>query len=339
MFRFANPEYLYLLLIIPLLIGIYLLLRRRRRRLMARFGDNALVQELMPDYSSARLVIKATFLLLAYVMLIFAIARPQIGSRLMEQKSMGVEIVLAVDVSNSMLAEDFEPNRLERTKYAISKLLDELKQENIGLVVFAADAKVQYPIADDYHLARSFTKRISTSLIAEQGTDIEKALRQSILAFSDTAVKNRAIILITDGENHEGDLSEVLELAQSEGIRIYTIGIGTPAGAPIKIGGSYLKDEKGEMVVSKLGEATLTQIASQTGGLYIRASKQDLGLSEIVKSINQMQKGKVQKQSYSEYKELYIYPLIVAFVLLCIEIFILPRRNHRIKRFSLFDQK
>lgn len=339
MFRFANPEYLYLLLIIPLLIGIYLLLRRRRRRLMARFGDNALVRELMPDYSSARLIIKAVLLLSAYVMLILTIARPQIGSRLVEQKSMGVEIVLAVDVSNSMLAEDFEPNRLERTKYAISKLLDELKQENIGLVVFAADAKVQYPIADDYHLARSFTKRISTSLIAEQGTDIEKALRQSILTFSETAAKNRAIILITDGENHEGDLSEVLELAKSEGIRIYTIGIGTPAGAPIKIGNSYLKDEQGEMVVSKLGEATLTQIANQTGGLYIRASKQDLGLSEIVKSINKMEKGAVQKQSFSEYKELYIIPLIIAFVLLCIEIFILPRRNHRIKRISLFDEK
>lgn len=339
MFRFANPEYLYLLLIIPLLIGIYLLLRRRRRRLMARFGDNALVRELMPDYSSARLIIKAVLLLSAYVMLILTIARPQIGSRLLEQKSMGVEIVLAVDVSNSMLAEDFEPNRLERTKYAISKLLDELKQENIGLVVFAADAKVQYPIADDYHLARSFTKRISTSLIAEQGTDIEKALRQSILTFSETTAKNRAIILITDGENHEGDLSEVLELAKSEGIRIYTIGIGTPAGAPIKIGNSYLKDEQGEMVVSKLGEATLTQISNQTGGLYIRASKQDLGLSEIVKSINKMEKGAVQKQSFSEYKELYIIPLIISFVLLCIEIFILPRRNHRIKRISLFDEK
>lgn len=339
MFRFANPEYLYLLLIIPILIGIYLLLRRRRRRLMARFGDNALVRELMPDYSSARLIIKASCLLLAYTMLILAIARPQTGSRLEEHKSTGVEIVLAVDVSNSMLAEDFEPNRLERTKYAISKLLDELKHENIGLVVFAGEAKVQYPIADDYHLARSFTKRISTSLIAEQGTDIEKALRQSILAFSNTEAKNRAIILITDGENHDGDLSEVLEQAQEEGIRIYTIGIGTPEGAPIKIGNSYLKDEQQKMVVSKLGEATLTQIATQTGGIYIRASKQDLGLSDIIKSINQMEKGAVQKHSYSEYTELYMYPLMVAFVLLIVELMILSRRNHRIKRFTLFDKK
>lgn len=338
MLRFANTEYLWLLLLLPLMLVVYLLLRRRRHRLMARFGDEALIGELMPDYSSWRLTLKAGCILLAILFLILAIARPQIGSRLKEHKVQGVEIVLAVDVSNSMLAEDFEPNRLERTKYAISKLLDELKQENIGLVVFAGEAKVQYPIADDYHLARAFTKRIATTLVAEQGTDIHKALRQSMLSFSEESGRSRAIILITDGENHDGDLSEVLNEATESGVTIHTIGIGTPEGAPIQIGGEFVKDEQGEMVVTKLDEATLQGISSATGGVYVRATKQDIGLSEVVRGINNMEKTALKKKNYEAYTELYIYPLIMALLLIVIELIILPRRNHKIRKISIFEQ-
>ena len=337
MFRFANTEYLWLLAILPVMLVLFWLLRVRRRRLMSRFGDEALVKELMPDYSAWRMGLKATLFMLSLLFLILAVARPQKGSELKHEVSQGVEILLAVDVSNSMLAEDFEPNRLERTKYAITKLLGELRDEHIGLVIFAGEAKVQYPIANDYHLARAFTKRISTDGVSVQGTDIAQALRLSLLSFSAESQKSRAVILITDGENHEGDLSDVLELAKTEGVTIHTIGIGTPEGAPIKIGGEYIKDEEGEMVVSKLGEQTLQDIASQTGGAYVRASKQDLGLSEIVRSIQQMEHTSLNRTAYERYNELYIYPLIIALVLLLVEFFILPRRNHRIRKISLFE--
>lgn len=337
MFRFANIEYLWLLTIVPVMLIVYALLRLRRRRMLARFGNEALVRELMPDYSAWRIALKATLTMLAAVFLVLAIARPQKGSELHQEQVRGVEIVLAVDVSNSMLAEDFEPNRLERTKYAINRLLGELRDEHIGLVVFAGEAKVQYPIADDYHLARAFTRRISPDVVAMQGTDIAQALRQSLLSFSTESERSRVVILITDGENHEGDLSEELKLARQEGVTIYTIGIGTPEGAPIKIEGNYIKDENGEMVVSKLGEDTLREIAAATGGAYVRATKQDIGLSDIVRGIEQMEHSMLSKTSYERYNELFAYPLVVALVLLVLESIILPRRNHRIRRFNLFE--
>ena len=339
MFRFANIEYLWLLAIVPAMLIIYALLRARRRRLMARFGDEALVAELIPDYSAWRIGLKATLTLLAVVFLILAIARPQKGSELHQEHARGVEIVLAVDVSNSMLAEDFEPNRLERTKYAITKLLGELRDEHIGLVVFAGEAKVQYPIANDYHLARAFTRRISPDVVAMQGTDIAQALRQAMLSFSAESERSRVVILITDGENHEGDLGEELELAEQEGVTIYTIGIGTPEGAPIRIGGNYIKDENGEMVVSKLGEQMLQQIASTTEGAYVRATKQSIGLEEIVKSINQMEKSELTTVRYEEYNEQYQYLIAVALALLVLESFILSRRNPALKRFNIFREE
>jgi Ca-activated chloride channel family protein len=336
--EFANPKILWLLLAIPLWVAYYVW-----RSLQ---GGASIVISSTDSLRKAPRTLRYYLRHLPAVLrvgvlslIVVALARPQTIEQNIKTNVEGIDIVLAMDISGSMLARDFKPDRLTAAKEVASQFVVSREGDRIGLVVFAGEAKVQYPIADDYHLARSFTKRISTSLIAEQGTDIEKALRQSILAFSNTEAKNRAIILITDGENHDGDLSEVLEQAQEEGIRIYTIGIGTPEGAPIKIGNSYLKDEQQKMVVSKLGEATLTQIATQTGGIYIRASKQDLGLSDIIKSINQMEKGAVQKHSYSEYTELYMYPLMVAFVLLIVELMILSRRNHRIKRFTLFDKK
>lgn len=340
MFRFANTEYLYLLLIIPLIIVVYMLLSRRRKRLMARFGDTALVKELMPDYSAFRYRLKATLFITALALIIVAAARPQTGARLRSKRTQGVEIVLAVDVSNSMLSGDFEPSRLDKSKYAISQLLSELKNENIGLVVFADEAKVLYPISDDYVLARSFTKRISTSLIPEQGTNIAKALMLSINTFSGINDKSKAVVLITDGENHYPEaLNNALTLAKNQGVTIHTIGIGTPEGTPIQINGQYIKDEEGNMVLSKLDEKALQNIAASTGGSYVRATKQDLGLSEIIKHINKMEKSAITKQKYEEYDELYIWPLWLALILLIVETIILPRRNHRIKRVSLFDPK
>ncbi len=292
----------------------------------------------MPDYSKGRNVLKMLLLLVSLFFLVIAVARPQFGSKLKEEKSEGIEMMLVVDVSNSMLAEDFEPSRLERTKYAIGKLFEGLKQDRVGLVVFAGEAKVQLPITTDYRMARAFTKRISPSLVSVQGTDLAQALSLATISFSSTTGVNRsrAIILITDGEGHSGDIMAAAEQAKAEGIRIYTIGIGTPEGAPIQIDGEFLKDEKGDMVVTKLDEATLESIAQATDGLYVRASKQDLGLDEVVREINAMEKSELETLRFEEYNEQYAYALVVALVLLLLEFALLDRRNPLLSHLNIF---
>ena len=339
MFRFANVELLYLLLLIPLLVAVYALAAYRRRRLVARFGNMELMRQLMPDFSSARLKLKALLFILAYACLVVAAARPQLGSKLREEKARGVEMMLVVDVSNSMLAEDFEPNRLERTKYAINKLFEKLQQERVGLIAFAGEPKVQLPITSDYRMAQAFTKRLSPTLIAEQGTDVAKALQLAALSFSSQSENSRVIILITDGESHEGDVMATAKMAAEQGIRIYTIGIGTPEGAPIEIGGEFIKDENDEMVVSKLDEQMLQDVAAATEGAYIRAAKQDIGLEEIVKSINAMEKSELSTVRYEEYNEQYQWLVAVALALLLLEGIILPRRNPRLRRFNIFREE
>lgn len=339
MFRFANSEYLYLLLLIPVLAIIYALVARRRRHLLAKFGNLELLQGLMPDFSRGRLRLKFVLYLLALACVIVAAARPQFGSKLREEKSKGVEMMLVVDVSNSMLAEDFEPNRLERTKYAIGKLFEGLHQERVGLVAFAGEPKVQLPITSDYRMAQAFAKRLSPSLVGEQGTAVGKALQLATLSFSSQSEQSRVIVLITDGENHEDDAVETARVAKEQGIRIYTIGIGTPEGAPIKIDGEFVKDEDGQMVVSKLGEQMLEQIASITDGAYVRATKQSIGLEEIVKSINEMEKSELSTVRYEEYNEQYQYLLAIALSLLLLESLILSRRNHRLRKFNIFREE
>lgn len=339
MFRFANGEMLYLLIAVPVLAAVYALAARRRKRLVARFGNPELVRSLMPDFSRGRIRLKAALFITAFALLALAAARPQFGSKLREEKSRGVEMMLAVDVSNSMLAEDFEPNRLERTKHAIGRLFDGLQQERVGLVVFAGEPKVQLPITSDYRMAQAFAKRISPSLVGEQGTAIGKALQQAMLAFSSQSEKSRVIVLITDGENHEDDALEAARMAKEQGIRIYTIGIGTPEGAPIRIGGDFVKDERGEMVVSKLDERTLEQIASITDGAYVRATKQSIGLDEIVKSINDMEKSDLSTVRFEEYNEQYQYLVAAALLLLILETSVLSRRNPRLRRFNIFREE
>ena len=339
MFRFAHIELLYLLALIPLLAVVFALVMRRRQRLMERFGNTALLKELTPGYSRFRLRLKLWIWLAAFACLVVAAARPQLGSKLREQKARGVEMMLVVDVSNSMLAEDFEPNRLERTKYAINKLFEGLQQERVGLIVFAGEPKVQLPITSDYRMAQAFAKRISPTLVAEQGTDIGKALQLASLSFSSQSGNSRVIVLITDGENHEQSVEQVAQMATQEGIRIYTIGIGTPEGAPIEVDGEFVKDEDGEMVVSQLDEQTLEQIATATGGAYVRATKQSIGLEEIVKSINQMEKSELSTVRYEEYNEQYQYFIAVALALLLLESFILSRRNPALRRFNIFREK
>lgn len=339
MFRFAEPSYLWLLAAVPAFVLLYLLAARNRRRRLARFGCEATLRYLTPEVSTARPALKFIVFCAAYALIVCAAARPQFGSRLREEKAQGIEMMLVVDVSNSMLAEDFEPSRLERTKYAIGKLFDGLKQDRVGLVVFAGEPKVQLPITSDYRMAKAFARRIDPSLVSVQGTAVGKALEQALLAFSaDTdEPHSRAVILITDGENHEDDALAVARRAADMGVRIHTIGIGTPEGAPIRIGGEFIRDEKGDMVVSKLNEKMLSEIAELTGGAYVRSSKQSIGLDEIVENIGKMEQTELSTVRFEEYDEQYQYPLAAALVLLLVELLLLDRRNPLLAKFNIFN--
>ncbi|MBP3482567.1 MAG: VWA domain-containing protein [Alistipes sp.] len=339
MFRFANPELLYLLAAVPAAVAIYVFAMFRRRRRLARFGNIETLRQLMPDVSVARNNFKFILFLTALTLAVLAAARPQFGSKLREEKSKGVEMMIAVDVSNSMLAEDFEPSRLERTKYAIDKLFDGLHQERVGVVVFAGEAKVQLPVTSDYRMAKAFAKRISPSLVSEQGTAIGKALSTAMLSFAGDSERSRAIILITDGETHDADALDAARRAAEEGIKIFTIGIGTPEGAPIRIDGDFIRDEKGEMVVSKLNEQMLEQIAATTDAAYVRASKQSIGLGEIVDKINEMEQAELSTLRFEEFNEQFPYLLWIALALLVLEMFILDRKNPLLARFDIFDRK
>ena len=342
MFRFAHPHYLWLLLLIPTLALLFVWAAYRRRRRLERFGTLLLVEELMPAVSQGRIVLKFILFELALMCLIFAAARPQFGSKLLEEKAEGIEMMLVVDVSNSMLAEDFAPNRLERTKYAIGKLFEGMKQDRVGLVVFAGEPKVQLPITSDYRMAKAFAQKIDPSLVTVQGTAVGKALEQALLSFSsdtaDEGAHSRVIVLITDGENHEDDALAVAERAAQMGVSIYTIGIGTPEGAPISIGGDFIRDEKGEMVVSKLNEEMLRKIADITDGLYVRSSLKSIGLDEIVERIEEMEKSELSTIRFEEFDEQYRWLVIIAVVLLLIEFVLLDKRNPLLAHLNIFRE-
>ena len=340
MFRFAHPEYLWLLTLVGVMWLLYIVQRVATRRRLARFGEKSTVSELMPDRSMFRQKFKFFLFILAFIFAVFAAARPQFGSKIKEERAKGIEMMLVVDVSNSMLAEDFEPSRLERTKYAIGKLFEGLKQDRVGLVLFAGEAKVQLPITSDYRMAKAFARKISPNLVSVQGTDIAKALSLATMSFSSDTKQShsRAIILITDGEAHEGDLAAAAELAKQQGINIYVIGIGTPEGAPISIGGEYIRDEKGDMVVTKLDEERLKTLAESTDGVYVRASKQSIGLEEIVREINAMEQSDMESMRFEEFNEQYSLLLIVALVLLLLDFVILERRNPLFKHLNIFRE-
>ena len=338
MFQFANPHILYLLLIIPVMVAALTLVALLRKRNLAKFGNLELIKSLMPEVSTWRIKSKSTLFLLAVTAVIFAAARPQFGSKLREQKSTGIEMMLVVDVSNSMLAEDFAPNRLDRTRYAIDKLFASMNQDRVGMVVFAGESKVQLPITSDYRMARSFTKRLSPELVQVQGTEIGQALTLASLSFSNNRDAGRVIILITDGETHDNTALDAAQRAAEQGIRIYAVGIGTPDGAPVKVNGEWLKDEKDEMVVSRLNEELLQQITAATGGGYIRATNAAFGLDEIVNEIEKIEQGELTTLSFEEYNEQFQWILAVAAVLLLLESLLLSRRNPRLKRFNIFRE-
>lgn len=338
MFQFASPHILWLLLTVPAMVIALMAMAQLRKRNIAKFGNPKTLYALMPDISKVRVRIKSALFLLAVTAVIFAAARPQFGSKLKEQTSQGIEMMLVVDISNSMLAEDFAPNRLDRTRYAIDKLFSTLNQDRVGMVVFAGEAKVQLPITTDYRMARSFVKRISPTLVSVQGTEIGSALNLASLSFSQNRDAGKVIILITDGETHDSTALDAAKRAAEQGIKIFAIGIGTPEGAPVKVDGEFIKDENDEMVVSRLNEELLQQICSATAGGYIRAANATFGLEEIVDQIDKMEKGELTSLRFEEYNEQFQWILAIAAVLLLLEALLLSRRNPKLQKFNIFRE-
>lgn len=337
MFRFASPDYFYLLLLLPVFYGILIYAKIIYRKRLALFGNIDTIKRLTPEASWGKVRDKFIIITLAFVSLVIALAQPQLGSKLKEVKKKGIELMLVVDVSNSMMAEDFKPSRLERTKYAINSLLDKFVDDRIGLIVFAGRPFVQLPITSDYTAAKSFVSYVSPGMIDAQGTDIGSALELAGRSFSSESDKNRAIILISDGENHEGNPEVVVEQLADKGIILSAIGIGTPEGSPIIIGGEMMKDEKGEIVVSKLNEEMMKQIALSTGGSYVRANNSSLGLQELVDQLKNLEETEFKSETFDEYNELYQYFVGLAIALLLLEYSVLERRNRVISRMKLFN--
>lgn len=340
-FEFAAPERLWWLCLVPIIIVAYALLTLWTKRKLRRFGNKATLRELMPDYSAARGWIKISLFALAVGFVVLAMARPQTGSKLRSVETEGREIVLAVDVSNSMLAEDTEPSRMARTRYAIQQLTRHMKNDHVGIVAFADDVEVLLPITSDYKMAESKLRSLSPALIANQGTDIGEALEVSLLSFSNQSrnARNRVIILITDGEAHDSKALEVAERAKEEGVVICCIGIGTPEGTTLKIDGQMIEDEDGKMVVTKLNEQLLMDIASATGGVYMRSTNANFGLEEVIAELDEMESAKLTHRNFEEYDEEYMWFLGVALLLLIIEVLVLGRRNPLLRGVSLFERE
>ncbi len=344
MFQFAMPEYIYGLLMIPLFIIIFVLMLSWRKRALNRFGEIKLLNRLIPDKSKSRVTVKFFILMLAYTFLIFALANPQIGSKLEKVERKGIDLVIAIDVSNSMLAQDIKPSRLLRARQSISKLTDKLKNDRIGIVVFAGNAYTQLPITTDYAAAKLFLSTINTDIVPTQGTAIADAIELSTEAFDDNN-HEKAIIIITDGEDHEGDAVQAATAAAEKGIRIYTIGMGLPEGCPIPVFNKsavqtgFKKDLKNNTVITKLNETMLKQIASAGNGKYVRANNAQTGLSIIFDEINSLEKTQFESRVFSDYEDRFQFLLAPALLLLLFEFLIFERRGRKFRNVNLFGER
>ncbi len=329
MINFANGQYLLLLFLIPLFFVIQAVVLRFRRRRLRKFGDEELVKNLMPSYSKARIWVRLTLFSIGFFFFAIGLSRPQIGAKLKEHETKGAEIMIVLDVSNSMLAEDYSPNRLDRAKLAISRLVDKLRDDRIGLIVFAGNSFVQLPITTDYVSAKMFLNSITTESVPVQGTAIGEAVNTAVRSFSAQSEKSRAIIVITDGENHEDDPVAAAKQAAELGIRVFAIGVGSPEGKPIPMNGELLKDKNGDIVVTRLDESVLQEVAKAGNGVYVRAGNSEFGLNPIIDDIKKMDDEKYNSIVFEEYDEQFMYFLAIALFFFVIEMLVGDRKSKK----------
>lgn len=339
MFRFENPTYLYLLLTIPALILLYIGVWVNRRKKFKKIGDPKLVSLLMPDFSVHRKILKTGILLTALAVLIIMLARPQMGAKINREERVGIESIIAMDISNSMYAKDVTPSRLDKSKMLVEDMVDNFTNDKIGLVVFAGDAFIQLPITSDYVSAKMFLADTSPSLINTQGTDIALAIEKATVSFTQAENVGRAIIVITDGEEHDGDAEQAAKEAYKKGIKVYVLGVGSPSGSPIEMpDGSYLKDRSGQVVVTHLNEDMCRRIAKAGGGAYIHVDNTNDATEKLNDEISKLQKGHISSTEYSSYDEQFQAFGIIAILLLIIEVCIMERKTPLQKRIRLFKK-
>ena len=339
MFRFEDPIYLYLLALIPILLLIHFLMLRRQKKLLRKFGDLELVRQLMPNVSRMRPLVKFWLLLGALALLIVVLARPQFGNKISHEKRTGIETIICMDISNSMLAEDVAPSRLDRAKMMVENLVDHFTNDKIGLIVFAGDAFVQLPITSDYVSAKMFLSSISPAMIATQGTDIAAAINMASHSFTQEENIGKAIIVITDGEDHEGGAMEAAKEAKEKGMNTYVLGVGSPNGAPIPVGnGDYMKDNTGQTVMSALNEQMCRQLADAGSGAYIHVENNSNAQEQLDNELDKLSKKETSSTIYSDFDEQFQAVAIIVLLLLILEVCILEIKNPMLRRISLFKR-
>lgn len=340
MFRFGEPIYLYFLLIIPFLVVFYIYTNYRRRKKLRQYGDPELMAHLMPNVSKYRPDVKFWLVTAALVMVIFMLARPQFGSKMETVKRQGVETVVALDISNSMLAQDVTPSRLEKSKKLVSRLVETFNNDKVAMIVFAGEAFTQLPITSDYISAKMFLETISPSLITTQGTDIRGAIDLAMKSFTPNEGIGRAIVLITDGENHEGGAVEAAQQAAEKGVRVFVLGVGSPDGSPIPVEGTndFRRDKDGNVVVTKLNEQMCQEIAKAGNGMYVRVDNTNNAERALNAEINKLAKADVETQVYTEFDEQFDVLAWLALILLAADVMLLNRKNPLFKNVKLFKQ-
>lgn len=341
MFRFEEPTYLYLLLLLPFLAAFYLYSNYRRRKAIRKFGDPVLMVQLMPDVSKYRPDVKFWLVFAAIGLFAVLLARPQFGSKLETVKRQGVEVMIALDISNSMLAQDVQPSRLEKAKRLVAQLVDKMENDKVGMIVFAGDAFTQLPITSDYISAKMFLESINPSLISKQGTAIGAAINLATRSFTPQEGVGRAVIVITDGENHEGGAVEAAKAAAEKGIQVSVLGVGMPDGAPIPVEGTndFRRDRDGNVVVTRLNEQMCQEIAQAGDGIYVRVDNSNAAQKVIAQEINKMAKADVETQVYTEFNEQFQAVAWIILLLLLAEMLILERKNPLFRNIHLFKKE
>ena len=339
MFRFANPDFLYLFFLLPVLVAVFLYYNHRRRQNIRKYGDPALLQELMPTVSKYSPDVKFWLTFAALALTIFMLARPQFGSKMETVKRSGVEAVIALDISNSMLAEDVTPSRLEKAKKLISRLVDTFNNDKVGMIVFAGEAFTQLPITSDYVSAKMFLESINPSLITTQGTDIGAAIRLAMKSFTPNDGVGRAIVVITDGENHEGGAIEAAKEAAEKNMQVFILGIGSPDGSPIpeeRGSNHFRKDKDGNVIVTRLNEQMCQEIAKAGNGVYIRVDNSNSAEKVLNEEISKLAKTDVESQVFTDFDEQFQALAWLILILLVVEMLILERKNPLFKNIRLF---
>ncbi|MBN2814184.1 MAG: VWA domain-containing protein [Bacteroidales bacterium] len=342
MFNFEHKEYLWLLGLIPVWVVLFILQHYRRKRDLRRLGNPTLLTELMPGFSPFRRGLKFSLLMLVIGLIIVALAGPRFGSKLTQVKQNGIDIIFALDVSNSMLAEDIKPNRLERAKQELSRLLDRLDENRIGLIVFAGEAYTQIPITNDYLSAKMFLSGITTEMVSRQGTAIGQAIELAVRSFSSASEAGKALVIISDGENHEGGIEDAIKKAREKNITIFTIGMGTGEGVRIPLNNAYnrdyRRDKDGNFVITRMNEQMLVDIASEGKGRYYRANMPDMGLNNILSELEKLDKAESETKVYTEYEQQFPGLIWIALALLALESILLERKNKWLGSIHLFDR-